>query len=333
MKGRPARLRIYFDTNVYRLVALADEAKQMREWLNESNHSVIASNDNLVETWAAPLAEMGRRVQAITCIAYTFDDRPHSLRHADEVIREIRRARPRWLRRFRDRRLISSKSRFLGGHQEGWAHAKRSPDVRPLGLREYRQDADTADLGRQKSARSALVQALGRSDRAALRFESEDPSLAALTESYPAWEVAVRHGAAGVWHFAVNKRAPSMRDYYDWMAPYVNADCLVGDDYMRFWLRDVRLRAIPFNVVTGLAEYYQLFHKVSHGNFIDVLHANYLLTTDLMITADKSFHRVMTDISGTVSVRAEVDLIDPGSSPLRSVVDAVHRVSNEQSRV
>jgi hypothetical protein len=73
-----------------------------------------------------------------------------------------------------------------------------------------------------------------------------------------------------------------MRDYFDWIGPYVNPECFAGRDYLEFWVKDVRLADLPYNTVGGLAEYFQLFQNIKHSDFMDRSHSTYLCPlTDL----------------------------------------------------
>jgi hypothetical protein len=54
---------------------------------------------------------------------------------------------------------------------------------------------------------------------------------------------------------------------------------------------------MPLNRISGLAKYYQLKRKITHGNAADQLHASRWYKADLFITCDEAFHGVLTDIA------------------------------------
>jgi hypothetical protein len=49
----------------------------------------------------------------------------------------------------------------------------------------------------------------------------------------------------------------------------------------------------------GLVNFYQLEHKVTHGNAADQLHAGHWLRDDLLFTADAAFYEVLKKIADT----------------------------------
>jgi hypothetical protein len=254
------------------------------------------------------MREMGNRIRAITHIAYAFDERPHSVRHADEVLSEVRRLRPFWTKPV-DREALQIRYSALRGYRAHWREAKQFPDAPPLGLSVYRKVANTITPEAAKRLRKGVLTVLEGSGVDNLVVKPVDDALAIHTANYPAWEVFVRHQSALTWHEAIFKARPGLRDYADWLLPYVSRSAFTGDDYYDFWLRGVALAKVPFNTVQGLAEYFQLFRRITHGNQIDSIHANYLLTTDMVLTADRALYSVLSEIASTVTVRAKPKLV------------------------
>jgi hypothetical protein len=54
---------------------------------------------------------------------------------------------------------------------------------------------------------------------------------------------------------------------------------------------------MPLNKLVGLVNFYQLQHKVTHGNAADQMHACHWLREDLFFTADSAFYDVLTQIA------------------------------------
>ncbi len=98
------------------------------------------------------------------------------------------------------------------------------------------------------------------------------------------------------WYQALVVRSPASRDYADWLDPYVKEAAFNDPTYARFWLQDVRAENIPRNRLVGLVTYYQVHHKIAHGNAEDQIHAGNLLDVDLFITADRAYYAVLLEV-------------------------------------
>jgi FlaA1/EpsC-like NDP-sugar epimerase len=122
-----------------------------------------------------------------------------------------------------------------------------------------------------------------------------------------------------------------MRDYFDWLSPYVITDSFVWRDYLYFWLRDVDLSKMPLNTITGLAEFYQPQYKVTHGNFLDCIHANYLMNSDILVTADRIFYKVLTHVCENHKVNASPMLIAWGQgSAVVQLANAIEQTARRR---
>ena len=110
-------------------------------------------------------------------------------------------------------------------------------------------------------------------------------------------EVFWRVESLVVWYNAIEGRKPSSRDYFDWLAPYLKPGSFKDPSYHSFWLHEASGEEMPLNKLVGLVNFYQLEHKVTHGNAADQLHACHWLRQDLFLTADSAFHNVLAQIA------------------------------------
>jgi hypothetical protein len=100
-----------------------------------------------------------------------------------------------------------------------------------------------------------------------------------------------------VWYNAIEGKNPSSRDYYDWLVPYLKPRSFRDPSYHSFWLQEASGNEMPLNKLVGLVNFYQLQHKVTHGNAADQMHACHWLREDLFFTADSAFYDVLTQIA------------------------------------
>lgn len=96
---------------------------------------------------------------------------------------------------------------------------------------------------------------------------------------------------------------PSMRDYKDWLLPYLRITTVGKLEWESFWLKDVIAKNIPRTYIRGLTEYFQLRFKITHGNKIDGNHSLNLIGNHLFLTGDKNFFQVLLKVSENSTTR------------------------------
>jgi hypothetical protein len=288
-------MRLYFDSNVYARISERDETEAVRHWLVASKHSLLVSDVNRDEAYRIPddLART-RRFTTIAGLA-TEQTQPGAFLDSREVRGEIRRVHPNWLRRTVSQSAISH---FLNGDRRFWRMVRQEPESVP---RHPLYDSLLAEgagkvLNFQKSARS-MRQKLGRDS---LGFVGD-------TELTIQWRLE----CAEVWWLAVFEGEPLMRDYKDYLGPFLRPKSIDREAWMNFWLGEVDAYAVPRNKLISLAYYFQLRHRPTAGNASDARHATHMLGTEAFVTADRSFHKVLTDLLPMFDKLARPVLLDP----------------------
>ena len=284
------RLQIYFDSNVYRFIRARDEVRRMQDLLASFSCVIEASASNLFETFAiSSIAEQRAEVETLVQLAERFEERPISLLHADELLAELRRKRPGWVRRVNFTRKIKD---FLRGHLDSWRAARTLDLPPPDAYAQYRRDSEAGILNQRQLQKLLRAEADNLSnsglicpDGQILRIDKSDP------------EVSWRAEGLTVWYAAIEGHSPASRDYADWLSPYLKRGAFNDPTYPSFWLDDASAEAMPLNRLTGLVSFYQLEEKITHGNAADQLHANHWLLSDLFFTADRAFFNVLQRIA------------------------------------
>lgn len=120
---RRTPVQLYFDTNVYSMIGERGDAAATRKYFSGCAHAVLASAFNLLELRSIPVAStMSRDLGALRRVARTYEEYPLPYRHAREVLTEIRRVHPEWLRHTAPQNKIRS---FLRHHHEEWREFKQ----------------------------------------------------------------------------------------------------------------------------------------------------------------------------------------------------------------
>jgi len=192
--------------------------------------------------------------------------------------------------------------------RDGWR-----PDPRAYAA--YRRDAEPGIRISREAQRMERSSYLKKDANLWLLTASKDSAQAVarcdLNDPEQAWRV----NCLQVWHNAVVNRVPASRDYVDYLGPYLRPEAFKDDRKTAdFWLREVDSTRMPLNRSSGLAHYFQLEHKISHGNPCDTLHACYLLNVEVFVTADTAFAKVLKEVQRCVSGRAQIVRIRRGTA-------------------
>jgi len=283
--------RLYFDTNVYRFVSAKGEIERVAELIS-SHHAVLtASSGNLFETYAiADAEERKQELSALVVLADSFESHPESWRHAVELRHEIKRLRPKWLRQVVSKRESRD---FLRAHRARWAEAIAGVPVDPDAYGVYKRDSEEGVSGVRRAQKQQREELNNESSQFTLVSPNGDIDDVKLGDPEVYW----RLDCLQAWYGAIEKHNPASRDYADWLGPYLRPGSFRDPSYRSFWLQEVKGEALPLNRLTGLVWFYQLKKKITHGNAADQLHASHWFKSDLFVTADRTFHEILTDIA------------------------------------
>jgi len=127
-----------------------------------------------------------------------------------------------------------------------------------------------------------------------------------------------------VWFEAISRKRPESRDYADWLLPYVKDRAFNNPTYIDFWINRVKAEKARKNQITSLVGYYQLKHKVTHGNSNDQVHACHALDADVFLTPDKAFFQILDEILPHFTKIARIVFINrQASSALDEITKAI----------
>ena len=306
---------VYLDLNIYDDALKSRWASRLSPTLQASGAIVYGSGELLIE--AMRISGERFRRQTVGAIVRTVRQRlaPVGYRHAAEIVSEIRRCRPAMLAAKPDKR---SELRALQRAREVWRRVERNPSYLPWGM------VNNAGL---------LHQALGsgrdgQRARRALVAKHQDPDvldmlgtarshLEARVQVMPPVERHWRVVGAALWWDAL-LGDPQLADMKTWMGGYLRPiHELNRTDWMIFWCNEIDPDAVQTHVAEMLAEFHQIDPgvKLSTSNALDVLHVPYLFSLDLVVTADKSFAKVLQQVrKGVTKPIADVRLFDPSAA-------------------
>lgn len=291
---------IYFDTNIYDYIAETAEEHALRSFLTGCGITVLVSSTNVLEIQAtSDPTYRAKQFAALAIVGDEFEPEPQSFLHAKELLDEVARCRPQWLRTRPDRTLYKQALDFLRHHADTWQTVRAFRSISDASFSMYIADAEPGiqrnisyqtELGKVVKNNAASKVQIGVS----LPLDRQDlpHKLAPLApETY--W----RLNCMTVWRNAVVDRIRASRDYADWVLPFLRPDAFLDESYRKFWMEDVKAGNLPRNKIMSLVSYYQLSYKVTRGNSMDELHASVLPDVDIFVTADRRFKLALDHVA------------------------------------
>ncbi len=220
---------------------------------------------------------------------------------AADIVAEMRRLRPHWMRRMPDTGKVASLNNFWTNKiwREAAQDSQRIHDYEMA-----RTDERDYLVSQQKQNRANIVlrDKLSLRPLTALTISKGD---AAKDLDVPGWNGAPVEAwrwesATLFWHQLVTVVDWSLLNsgdttFADWIGAYANLTAVRSDqaEFNRFWLTDAERDALPREWLRWAVRTVQLTRKVTNGNPADEQHSAYLVDCDLFLTADRSFCEVL----------------------------------------
>jgi hypothetical protein len=303
MEGRP--LRVVFDNNIWSYVGDEGSRPALEKLLDKYGLQLLHAPSVLLEVLRTPRPDVRRRiVQAMVLGRPGRKLRSEADVEADELIREIRRLRPEWLRSAPDVRKAEGFRRFWT--RGIWQAVETDLEAfieRAALLPLPEQDAEIEEI------QAARIAALKESDLDWTALDSyAEPAPEApawYREGWPEgkrvqeWRVATRDVAWEALARAPLRRLVRYEDttYADFIGAEVNLSALRADraNFTSLMFDEVeldRMRRWWLRWATDAAQ--AIIGGKTGGNPRDVQHASYLLDCDLFVTADRRYQRALS---------------------------------------
>ncbi|WP_330242109.1 hypothetical protein [Streptomyces sp. NBC_00525] len=294
------------DNNIWSYLGDEQAGSRFRALVRSMGHHVVTPPGVLLEVLQHPRSD--KREAIVRAILAGTDERLRSEADLEgaEVIAEVRRLHPEWVRSAADT-----------GREATW----RTYWTKTF----WRQAVELHELFRgtglaQNTARSAqfMVDVQKEQQRVWRKGKFDVSDLSRITafpsdETAPGPQLGWKAGdKIAAWRprtqevywysFAVGRRSVLTHEDTtgaDWVGARVDlsAMCASREEFNRFWLYQVEAENMPRNWLRWAAETVQADMKVTGGNPRDVQHASHLPDCDVFLTADKNFLRVLNRIA------------------------------------
>ncbi len=253
--------------------------------------------DTNVWSYTSDSVALGQIVAAITRrFARTTHPSTEARQVADEVVSEIRRLRPLWLRAFPETSNIARLEKFWT--KKLWQQAAADPllvaeqmnagpemDQASQHLYETQQFNRTAFRESDASSTWEVEPQVDLSD------QLESQRLGWAGERVAFWRVDNSMTWLNVTLRGASERVPLHRTLHDWLDPWVRSDLIrrERESWNRFWYYEVDGARMPRNWITSLMPWAQILTKLGEGNPRDIQHSAYLYDADTFFTADRRY--------------------------------------------
>ncbi len=324
-------MKVLLDTNLWSYIGDQSAGHELDRLLASMNHTLVLAPAVLLEAMKTPRGDVRHRVLKAMVSARGEHLRSDADLESDEVINEVRRLHPEWLRQVPNRPLVTHYRMFWT--KDIWRHA-----------------VDNADAGAQHLERSLIpnidtLLRVQRENQAAIQrdlvplpanFLDQTARPSPASEAMlPGWD-----GQAEVWRvntaFRLQRSLQKLPAAHqssteaDWVGSFVDLKKMYADRELanRFFLEEISQNQMRRNWLHNFAiETGQLALKITNGNPIDQQLSVHLLDCDVLLTGDKRFHTVVS------SIREQVDMgIAPTALAVRADLDAIACIAQTLER-
>ncbi|GGP77786.1 hypothetical protein [Streptomyces sindenensis] len=299
-------MRIMLDNNIWSYLGDARAGKQFRALTHSLGHRVVTAPSVLLEVLQHPRSDI--RAAIIEAMMTATDERLRSEadREGAEVISEVRRLHPEWLRAVPDTGREATWRTYWT--KRVWREALEQHE-RLRVAEPARRTARTVQLLVENQKEQQEVWREGKFNLRDLSMITLSPSEETTAEQQAGWVpgekiAAWRPYSQEVYWLAFwkGRRAALTHEdttYADWVGARVDlhAMCASREAFNRFWLYEVEATHMPRTWLRWAADTVQADMKITNGNPIDVQHAAYLPDCEAFLTADKNFVRVLDRIA------------------------------------
>jgi hypothetical protein len=282
--------RILFDTNIWNYFADYGYVYDLKRAARAGAKRIVVAPSTLYEALRINNPETrARRAKFITDLAWKRL-MPEAYSESQELLMEIKRLRPQWLKSKQNRGIVQRFRHDWGRTKDGfWARARRSPDreagyITQWGDEHLEAARKHADAQRKIFRESTFEPTVPLTDVVAIPL---DRPAGYEGDKIEAWRFTG-------WTSTDHALKTAGHPYLDWLSADVDFKALFRDEasWLRFWLYEIELSRMPRFWLRWAFEHLQLFHKVTAGTPGDVQLATYLLEADVVVSADKNFLRI-----------------------------------------
>lgn len=315
-------VRVLLDTNIWSYVGDQRAEEELRSYLHDHDLHLVLAPCVLLEVIKTPRRDVRDRVLRAMVTAPGERLRTEVDLECDEIVSEVRRLHPEWLRQVPNRPRVSMYRQFW--LRDVWRSAVK------------RADAGSNHLEATIAPQIDMLVQLQRANQAELRSHSRpvvrdllmqrarpsadtQPALPGWGQPTDVWRVNTALRMDRSLRQLPSAHLPSTEA--DWIGSFVDLTRMYSDRRRatKFFLEEIALERVVRNWIHNYAvEAAQLAMAITNGNPMDQQLAAHLLDCDVLVTADKRFHAVVSAIREhfdmgmartAIAIRADLDVV------------------------
>lgn len=279
--------RILLDTNVWRYLSDCNAVDALARVARASNVQILVSPSTVYEALRTRDEALQQRLALAMCDPRWKRLMPEAYTETRELLFEITRLRPGWLKRDIDRGLFMRLKHDWSNTKNGfWARTRHDP---------MREAARLQLLGDGSLLEKARKQSENRRKEMTESEWKEPPPLRSMRsrfkKSIPGWRGDdVESWRVDGWTTTSHHLSTDFGAYFDWLHGAVSMPALRGEQtsWLEFWLYEVDKKNLPLFWLRWAFECLQGFRKVTDGTPCDSQLAAYLPEADTFVSADKA---------------------------------------------
>lgn len=285
------RTKILLDSNVWRYFADERAGAELMRRAGKCGIDVLIAPSVVYEALRTKDVDLRQRLVSLMAMPKWKRLMPEAFSESMELLGEIRRLRPNWLRANPDiasfRRFRYDWTRRTGGF---WERARTDTQAVAAVLNAWGDPL--LEMAREE-IREARDEAEfeARAERVPLnRWVAQlvEPMPGYLGDRVEAWRISALQSS---------KRAllTNGHPYFDWLGPEVEMSKVRLDtaSRVRFWLYEVSAENMPRFWLSWAFGFLQHFYRMTDGTPADIQLGTYLPEADIFVSADKALIRII----------------------------------------
>ena len=293
MKRRRPSIRLLLDTNVWRYIADEGAGQEIARVAERAAVKVCIAPAVVYE--ALRTSDPSLRAVLVGLMTYGAWHRlmPEAYDEAAELLGEIERLRPAWLKVPRDEKAFVWRKQVeadwsdrVGGF---WDRARNDTNAEAQRLQTMEEDEMSAARAEAQRRRAeATDSAWSAPPESLLKMRAK------LEPAPPGWDGTLiepwRVDGSTSARRSLSAARQGDHPYADWLSPDLDISSAIADEesWNRFWFHDVQAERMPRCWIRWATEFLQRFRKFTDGAPVDCQLATYLIDVDAFATADKA---------------------------------------------
>jgi hypothetical protein len=317
---------VILDSNVWRFIYDKDGGGQLSRAAKEKGIEIAIAPAVMYEALRTKNPEVRAGLVSLMTLRNWTRVMPEAFEEAEELLGEIHRLAPQWLRRYPNtrhyRKLVNDWQRTSGGF---WSRAKEQTDQLVQNLGRIEEPMLTAARLESKLIRKVVTSSNG---------QFAEPSLQQLVEkslgSIDDPNIADKAWRLSSLYYFTHALSPGRSVHAEWLGLNVNLRKMLADPlWVPFWLNQVSAKNLPRAWIRYAMERLTPLAKINNGTPCDVQIATYCCSCNSFMTADELFAGFLEQCKSAAPFQfANIVYLDPGGNPFQDLLLTLPSISS-----